>query len=81
MKVQWKDVIIFGLILVIIVTLIFQKTSSYFTSTEVGKVKELLAKGRKDIDIAAELVQAGTSPDDALKAIAEAKGSPAKITN
>lgn len=81
MKIEWKDVFIFGLVLVIIVTLIFKKSKSYFTSEEVGKAKALLAKGRKDIDIATELIQGGTHPDEAVKAITQAKGSPAKITN
>jgi len=52
-----------------------------YTLEHVGHARQLFSKGgRKDIDVAVELIQMGVTPDDALKVIAEAKGKPAKIT-
>ena len=53
---------------------------STFTTAQVSKARELFNKGLKDIDVAVELVKIGVTPDDALKVITQAKGSPAKIT-
>lgn len=78
MKTSWKNVVIIGLVFLIIILLI--RKSSYFTTEEVAKARELFGKGMKDIDVAAELVKMGVKPDDALKVIAEVKGSSAKIT-
>jgi len=77
MKTSWKNVVIIGLVFLIIILLI--RKSSYFTTEEVAKARELFGKGMKDIDVAAELVKIGVKPDDALKIIAEVKGAPAKI--
>ena len=77
MKISWNNVLIGVLVIVTIFLLLRQ--SSYFTTEEVAKARELFGKGMKDIDVAAELVKMGVKPDDALKVIADVKGSPAKI--
>ena len=91
-----RDVIIVALLAVIVFVIFFKVGKSYFspapapapapapestfTTAQVSKARELFNKGLKDIDVAVELVKTGVTPDDALKVIAQAKGSPAKIT-
>lgn len=69
-----RDAIILVLILVILF-LLWKRTASYFTQADVAKARELKGKNMADIDVVSELVKGGTHPDEALKAVKEAKGA------
>jgi hypothetical protein len=63
----------------VILYLLWPRMCSSFTDANVSKARELLGKGMKDIDVTVELVKTGVNPDIAVKAVSEAKGSPAII--
>jgi hypothetical protein len=78
-----KDLAIIVLVLVILFLVWKRKENymSYFSNEDVTKARDMMAKGFKDLDIAAELARKGVDPNDIPKVISQAKGgAPAAIT-
>jgi len=75
-----RDIIIFVL-LAVALFLLWQRTmcTSYFSNEDVNKARDMLSKGFKDLDIAAELARKGVDPNDVLKVIEQAKGAPVNL--
>ena len=70
-----KDLAIAVLVLIALFLLWKRYTAtSYFSDEDVTKARDMMGKGFKDIDIAAELARKGVNPDDILSVISQAKG-------
>jgi hypothetical protein len=80
MKVEWKDVFIFGLVLAVVV-MVLSRVSSGFSpapapksgSPSVDDVKVMLQAGTPEVNVIVSLIKSGVPSDQAEQLVMQAK--------